>query len=337
MTLSVQDAAEFGFHFHGFRGWITPESRPALTQDAALATLPNAAVPAELAAYIDARVVDILTATRKAREIFKEVKKGDWTTSYAKFRQDEVTGATEPYSDYAQSRVSGTNTNHIVRENYLFQTTISYGDLETELSSLARINLAASKQAAAARVMDIDSNRFYLRGVAGKRIYGLLNDPTLAAPIAPLPTGTGSSPLWARKTTRQRYEDVLALFQELAQSCQGHVDKDTPLKLVLSPALGVELAEATDFNVSVQDMLSKYFSNMKIITLPEMANPDSGETMMLIATEVQGMPTGELAYSEKVRAHRIIPDMSSMRQKWSGGTYGALIYLPFALVQMRGM
>ncbi|MEG2172368.1 MAG: DUF2184 domain-containing protein [Desulfovibrionaceae bacterium] len=337
MSLTAQQAAVFGFIFPSHRGWITPSTMAHIAQDAALVTMPNAAVPAELAAYIDPRVIDILTAPLKAREVFTEVKKGDWTTPYAKFRVDEITGSTEAYSDYGQSSMSGTNSNWLTRENYLFQTMIKYGDLETEVSAVAKINLASKKQQAAARVIDIDSNRFYLRGVAGKKIFGLLNDPSLAAPMAPLPTGTGNSPLWNNKTTKQRYEDILALFQSLVTASQGYVDKDTKLKLVMSPQLAVDLASATDFNISVQDMLDKYFKNLTIITVPEMHNATTGETMMIIADEVQGMQTGELGFSEKVRAHRVIPDVSSMRQKWSSGTYGALIYLPFAIQQMRGM
>lgn len=337
MRLTAQQAAVYGFIFPGLREWITPENMPRIAQDSALVTMPNAAVPAELAAYIDPRVIEILTAPRKAREVFHEVKKGDWTTPYAKFRADEMMGGTEAYSDHGQSRTSGVNSNWLTRENYLYQTVISYGDLETEVSATAKINLAAAKQAAAARVIDVDANRFYLRGVAGKRIYGLLNDPSLAAPLAPLPTGANNSPLWQNKTTKQRYGDILALFQTLVAASQGHVDKDTSLKLVMSPQLAVDLAEATDFNVSVQDMLNKYFRSLTIITVPEMYDAGTGETMMMIANEVLGMPTGELGFSEKIRAHRVVADVSSMRQKWSSGTYGALIYLPFAIQQMRGM
>lgn len=337
MNLNNQQAAQYGFIFPGFRDWITQDSLPRIAQDSALITQSNSAVPAELAAYIDPKVIEILTSPLKAREVFGEVKKGDWTTPYAKFRVDEMTGSTEPYSDYGQSRTAGVNSNWVNRENYLFQTMISYGDLETEVSATAKINLAADKQRAAARIIDIDCNRFYLRGVAGKKIYGLLNDPSLSAPLAPLPVGSGSSPLWEKKTTKQRYEDILFLFQQLVTTTQGYVDKDNSLKLIMSPQLAVDLASATDYNVSVQDMLDKYFRNLTIVTVPEMYDASTGETMMLIADEVQGMKSGELAFSEKVRAHRVIADLSSMRQKWSSGTYGAIIYLPFAIVQMRGM
>lgn len=336
--LTAQQAALYGFHFGtGFRDWITTDAMPRLARDAALITTPNTTVPAEFLAYIDPMVIDILTAPRKAREIFPEIKKGDWTTAYAKFRANELTGTTQPYTDYGQSGMSGVNYNWITREQYLFQTVIQYGDLEEAVTSAAKISLAADKQRAAANTIDLDANRFYLQGVAGKQIYGLLNEPSLIAPIAPAATGAGGSVLWADKSTQQIYDDIRALFARLVTQSRGWVDQNTPLTLAMSPDLAVALGKATDFNVSVQDMLDKFFRNLTIVTLPELSSATTGETMLLIAREVRGMKTGELGYSEKLRAGRVIPALSSFSQKWTAGTYGAIIYLPFAIAQMRGM
>lgn len=337
MKLTAQQAAAFGFIFPGHRGWITPETHSRIAIDAALVTMPNSAVPADLLAYIDPEVIDILTAPLMAREIYNEVRKGTWTTSFARFRINEVTGKTGPYSDKGKGPTSGSNNNWVVRENYLFETVIEIGDLEADISAEAKINLMADKQKAAARVLDIDANKFYLRGVAGKRIYGALNDPSLPAPIAPQPTGTSNSILWANKTTKQRYEDILFLFQNLVTATKGLVSKDSPLKLVMSPQLAVDLASATDFNVSVQDMLDKYFRKLEIVTVPELYDASTGETMQLIATEVLGQRTGELAYSEKVRTFPPVRGLSGMEQKWCAGTEGAIIRRPVAIQQMRGM
>ena len=285
--------------------WATPENRARIAQDAALITTPNTTVPAELLAYIDPMVIEILTAPRRAREIFGEEKKGDWTTPYMKWRVDEMTGKTEPYSDYANGTTSGVNSEWQTRVQYVFQTSITYGDFEVDMSSTAKVNLAASKQRAAANVIDIDQNRFYLLGVAGKEIYGILNDPNLPAAITAGATGTGGSTKWADKTTVQIYNDVLALFAQLSEQSSGLIDKDTPLKLCLSPELAVRLGAATDFNVSVLDMLKRYFTRIDIVTVPELHSMTAGETMFLIAPEVNGQRSGTLAFGE-----RCVPDAS---------------------------
>lgn len=337
MTPTFEQAAAFGFVFPGARMWASRENMARIAQDAALITTPNTTVPAEFLAYIDPMVIEILTAPRRAREIFSEEKKGDWTTPYAKWRMDEITGSTQPYSDYANGTTSGVNSEWQTRPQYVFQTSITYGDLEVAMSSAVKVNLAASKQRAAARVIDIDQNRFYLLGVAGREIYGILNDPNLPASIPAGATGTGGSTKWADKTTTQIYNDILALFAQLTEQTQGLIDRDTPLKLCLSPEMSVRLGAATDFNVSVLDMLKKYFSRLDIVVLPELHSATAGETVLLVAPEVAGQKTGLLAFGEKIRAGRIVPDMSSFRQKFIGSTYGGIVLQPYAFASMTGM
>lgn len=340
-NISFQEAERYGFVFPGAREWITPENMPKIAQDAALITTPNTTVPAYLSAYIDPKVVEILTAPRKAREIFDEVKKGDWATPFAQFHMMEMTGVTEPYSDYGQAGTSGVNYEWAYRKQYIFQTLIQYGDLEQAVTAAAKINIAADKQRSAANIIDVEANRFDLLGVAGLEIYGALNDPNLLAAITPIPVtppgGSTTSVKWADKSTKQIYEDVLKLYRQLVSQAGGWIDQDTLLTLAMSPELSVYLGTATDFNVSVQDMLNRYFRNLRIVTLPELSSATAGETMMMIAREVQGQRTGELAFGEKIRAGRIVPDVSSYKQKYSSSTYGAIIYLPFAIAQMTGM
>lgn len=333
---SFSEMSALGFHFPGATAWIDNNVKQ-LAMDAALVTTPNTTVPVEFTAYIDPVVVEILTAPRRAREIFAEEKKGDWTTAYDKWRTDEITGKTEPYSDYANGTTSGVNSQWNVRKQYLFQTSITYGDFEVELASTAKINLASDKQRSAAQIIDTDANKFYLLGVAGQEIYGILNDPNLPAAITAAATGTGSSTKWETKTTVQIYNDLLALFAELSEQSNGLINNDTPLKLVLSPYVNRFLGAATDFNVSVQDMIRKFLPNLEIVVLPEVHSLTAGETVMLIATEVNGMATGVLAYGDKLRAGRLVPSESSFSQKFVGTTYGGIVRMPFAFASMTGI
>lgn len=166
------------------RGILANDSIDQLANDAAMVTAANSGVPVEFTSYIDPMVIPILTATRGAREIFGEAKKGDWTTSYARFQTSEITGEVEAYTDYGQGGASDVNPTFPVRTQYIYQTNIRYGDREVDVASRARLQLAADKQRAAATVIDIASNKFALYGVAGLEIYGLLNDPNLPAAVS---------------------------------------------------------------------------------------------------------------------------------------------------------
>lgn len=340
MQLDIHDLKDYGFDFsaQGAVGFTPPRSEMAarLAADAALITAPNSGVPVEMTAYLSPDVVEIMTRPRRARELAQEVKKGDWTTSYAKWRITEPVGRTQPYSDFAQGGTADVNNEFALREQYLFQTTIKYGDYETAVSSVARINLAADKQKAAANVIDIDYNKFALLGVEGREIYGLLNDPNLPDSITP-ETGASGSALWQNKETKEIYADILKLFSELSSQSSGLIDYDSPLVLALSPQQSVYLGAATDFNVSVVDMLQKNFRHLEIKTVPELSTLNSGETVMLFAREISGQRTSEIGYSIKVMAGRVVPELSSLRQKWVSSTYGGIIYMPFAFASMVGV
>lgn len=318
------------------RGILANDSIDQLANDAAMVTAANSGVPVEFTSYIDPMVIPILTATRGAREIFGEAKKGDWTTSYARFQTSEITGEVEAYTDYGQGGASDVNPTFPVRTQYIYQTNIRYGDREVDVASRARLQLAADKQRAAATVIDIASNKFALYGVAGLEIYGLLNDPNLPAAVTPLPNAD-SKTLWAEKSTKEIYEDVLYLFSKMANRGAGHIDANTELVLATSPATQVQLGKATDFNISARQMLETYFPRIRFVALPELATATSGISILLVAPTIEGLPTAQIGFSEKFRAMRLIPESSSFHQKFVGSSYGTIIYRPFAIGKMTGV
>lgn len=318
------------------RGILANDSIDQLANDAAMVTAANSGVPVEFTSYIDPMVIPILTATRGVREIFGEAKKGDWTTSYARFQTSEITGEVEAYTDYGQGGASDVNPTFPVRTQYIYQTNIRYGDREVDVASRARLQLAADKQRAAATVIDIASNKFALYGVAGLEIYGLLNDPNLPAVVSPL-SNAASETLWAEKSTKEIYEDVLYLFGKMADRGAGHIDANTELVLATSPATQVQLGKATDFNISARQMLETYFPKIRFVALPELATATSGTSILLVAPTIEGLPTAQIGFSEKFRAMRLIPESSSFHQKFVGSSYGTIIYRPFAIGKMTGV
>lgn len=318
------------------RGILANDSIDQLANDAAMVTAANSGVPVEFTSYIDPMVIPILTATRGAREIFGEAKKGDWTTSYARFQTSEITGEVEAYTDYGQGGASDVNPTFPVRTQYIYQTNIRYGDREVDVASRARLQLAADKQRAAATVIDIASNKFALYGVAGLEIYGLLNDPNLPADVSPQPNADEKT-LWADKSTKEIYEDVLYLFGKMAERGAGHIDANTELVLATSPATQVQLGKATDFNISARQMLETYFPKIRFVVLPELAKATGGTSILLVAPTIEGLPTAQIGFSEKFRAMRLIPESSSFHQKFVGSSYGTIIYRPFAIGTMTGV
>lgn len=307
----------------------------AMAMDAALLTTPNSGVPVELLTYFDNRAIEVLTAKRTATKIFKEVRKGDWTTPYAKFRMIENTGYTQPYSDYADNGKSGVNYNFPVRENYLFETVIKYGDLETDMAAKAKASYVADNQRAAATTIAIDTNRFYFNGVSGLNNYGILNQPNLPSAIVAA-TGAGGYATWSTKTGTEIYNDIVALYSDMASRAQGNIDKTSQFKLIVGPTSDAELNRLNAFGTeTVAALIKRNFPNLEIVVAPEY--DDSTKKIQLIAVEVDGVPTGECAFSEKLLAGRVVPFLSHFAQKFKAGVYGTVIYRPVFVSTMTGI
>ena len=198
----------------------------------------------------------------------------------------------------------------------------------------AKIDLFAEKQKSAALLLEIAFNKYAFYGVSGVGIYGLLNDPNLNADETPT-TGVGGN-TWALKTADEIMADFAKMFSKLYERSNGWNDDSTATKLVIAPSCLAELNKVNAFGVSVKKMLADTYPNMTIVSAPEMAT-GNGNLAMILAEEIEGQPVVEFGYTEKYKAHRIIRESSSMHQKISAGTYGAIVYYPFAIVTMLGV
>lgn len=303
----------------------------AMDAQPTLVTQGNAGIPQFLTNYLDPRFIRILVSPMNASKIAGgETKKGSWTTKTAQFQLVESTGEVSSYGDYSTNGVSKSNYNWPSRQSYLFQTITQWGELELETAGEAKINYAADQNVASALTLMKFSNLTYFRGVAGLENYGLLNDPNLPAPIAP------TSGIWPSESSDVIYSDIQTLFAQLVTQSNGLVNEETPMVLALSPGRASNLAKTNQYNVNVIDQIKKNYPNLRIVTAVEYATT-AGQLMQLIAEEIDGVKTVECGFNEKMRAHPVVVDLSSWKQKKTSGTWGAIIYRTFLIAQMLGI
>lgn len=316
-----------------------------------LSTTPNAAIPAFLTTMVDPQVFKILFAPTNAAKILGEVRKGSWTDQTTMFPMVEHTGEVASYGDHSENGRAGANTSFPQRQSYLYQTIVEYGELELERAGLAKINYVSELDASAATTMNRFQNLSYFYGVSGLQNYGLLNDPNLSASLSPATKASpASGNTWFNSsapncTANEVYNDILALFTALVTQSGGLVDAETAMVLAMSPVSHVALSFTNSFGLTAMDMLKKSYPNIRIETavqygVKSAANPQGvtgGNLMQLIATNVEGQETGYCSFNEKMRSHPIIRQLSSYRQKRTGGTWGAVIRQPFAITSMLGI
>lgn len=347
-----------GIVFDGFDARLLPDGKKyrdivGLAQDGGLmamdaayplVTTANSGIPAMLSTYIDPNLIEVLVAPMKAAEAAGgEVKKGDWTTRTAMFPVIESTGEVTSYGDFNNSGSAGANFQFPQRQSYHFQTVTQWGERELADAGLAKVDWAARLNIASALALNKYQNKTYLFGVSGLQNYGMLNDPSLPADIVPN-TKTAGGTAWIlpsgqiNATNLEILQDVQKLFFTMQARANGLLDVDSKMTMIMSPQTSVAMtvANGTVTTVTAWDLIHKAFPNLVLKTVPEYATA-GGQKMQLVLDEYEGQRTWDPAFTEKMRAHPIILEMSAFKQKKSAGTWGTIVFRPLFVGSMLGL
>lgn len=317
-----------------------------------LSTDPNAALPWMLTSAVDPEIVRVLFSPLEFAEIAGERKAGVWTNQTWFFPYVETTGEVSSYGDYANNGRAGANFNFPQLQSYLFQTILQYGELQVDRAGLMKINWVSELGLAAADLLNRFQNLTYAYGVQDLQNYGLLNNPFLSAALTPAIKAWGGTG-WFNNgapaaTANEVYNDVVALVTQLVAQTNGALGsaKKVKMTLALSPNSEIALTFTNSFGINVGDLLKKNYPLLEVKTAPQYGqqtstNPQgfstAGNYMQLIAENVQRQTVCYCAYNEKLRAHKIVPDLSSWKQKQTSGSWGTVIRTPAGLVQMIGV
>ncbi|WP_346827291.1 DUF2184 domain-containing protein [Serratia inhibens] len=311
----------------------------ALAMDAqpTMVTATNSGIPAYFTNYVDPDLIRVLVTPMKAAQIYGEVKKGDWTTLTAQFPIVESTGEVSSYGDYNNNGMVSANVNWVPRQSYHYQTHTRWGERELDMYGAARIGYAAELNVASALVLNKFQNKSYFYGIAGLQNYGALNDPNLQPSVTPAATGTSGGITWDTKDGQAVYDDIAGrLWKQLVAQTKGLVERTDRIKLGMSPTAEVNLTKTNMYNVNVSDLLKKNFPNLTIETAVEYSTT-AGEIVQMVAERLGEQDTTYAAFTEKMRAHAVVTEESSWKQKKSGGTWGTIIRQPLAIATMLGV
>ena len=329
---------------------------PGLGLDAAnglpgpLSTDPNAALPWMLTSAIDPEIIRILFSPLEFADILGERKAGTWTNQTWFFPYVESTGEVSTYDDFVNNGRAGANFNFPQLQSYLFQTILQYGELQVDRAGLAKINWVSELGLAAADLLNRYQNITYAYGVQDLQNYGILNNPNLSASLTPALKAWGGTGWFDNgspaATANEVYNDIVALVTQLVSQTNGVLNIKSPMTLALSPQSEIALTFTNSFGVNVEALLKKNYPAMEVKTAPQYGtqtttNPQgysaAGNFIQLIAKAVQRQTVAYAAYNEKLRAHKIVPDLSSWKQKQTSGSWGTVLRTPAGLASMIGI
>ncbi len=301
----------------------------AATLTPTLVGTPNSGIPNYLTTYVDPKVIEVNVAPMAAAELIGESKKGDWTTLVAAFIQAEPTTRVATYGDYSSDGSSDANINYPQRQSYFFQTWTRWGERQLEMAGAGRVDLASQLNYASALGLAKFLNASYLFGVAGLQNYGLTNDPRLPTPVA-----AGAS--WATATPDVIFNSLVAMFKLLASQSNGIIKQTDELRVGLDPTALADMNNVNTYGLSAAKLIKDAFPRMEFVMIPEF-NTASGRLVQLWAPKVEGQEVATCGFTEKMRAHAVERYSSYFRQKKSAGTWGAVIFKPFACTQQLGV
>lgn len=309
----------------------------AMDAQPALVTTVNAGIPAFLANILDPQVVNVILAPLLAAEVVGgETKKGDWTTQSLMMPMAEPTGTVVTYGDYDNGGMVDANIDWVSRQPWNYQTIKTVGEKELAQWGLAAIDMNGQKDAAVARTFAQIQNFTYFYGVSGLQNYGLLNDPSLPAAITPV-TKTGGGTTWPNGTAEEIYKDFIKLFNQLNSQMGGNVQMTDEIVVALSTTRMAYLQTISALTlIAVSVAIKAAFPNLRFVTAPQY-NTGSGELMQMWIPNYQGIQSAWCGFTEKMRGHPIVQQLSAWAQKFSGGTWGAVIRRPVCCAQMIGI
>lgn len=325
-----------------------------MAMDAAAGTLvtdPNSALPSMLTTAIDPDVIRVVFAPLAMAKILGgERKAGDWLEETRIFPVVEETGEVSSYDDFSNNGRSGINFNYPAFQSYLYQTFIAYGERETERAGLMRINYVSELTGAASSLLNRFGNQAYAFGIVGLQNYGLINNPYLSAYLSPAIKAWGGT-TWFNNgspaaTANEVYNDILAVVEQIISQTNGAVDMDADMTLALSPQSQLAMKFTNSFGVSVAGLLKEGFPNMKIMPAPQYGQQTSannvgystvGNVFQVIVDKIDNQKVAYPAFNEKLRAHKLIPEPSSWKQKMTSGVWGTITRMPIGIAGMIGV
>ena len=315
-----------------------------------LSTDPNASLPWMLTTSIDPEIIRIVFTPLEFADILGERKAGVWTNQTWMFPYVESTGEVSTYDDFVNNGRAGANFNFPQLQSYLFQTILSYGELQIDRAGLAKINWVSELGLAAADLLNRYQNLSYAFGIQELQNYGLLNNPNLSAALTPATKAWGGTS-WFNNgapaaTANEVYNDLIALVTQMVSQTNGAWDINSECTLAMSPQSQIAMTFANSFGVFVRDLLKEGYPKMKIKIAPQYGTQSSnnpqgysaaGNFIQLIADNLQRQTVAYCAYNEKLRMHKIVPELSAWKQKQTSGTWGSVIRTPAAITSMLGV
>lgn len=347
-NFGVKDAEAMGFSFdsaalaQGFEKEIAEYKKsPEYAKDAAL-NLGGANIDAlgQFFLHFFDKDINALYQGRTATQAFGVTQAGDWTTEALVFKTRELTGGVGLYDDWSRPLLANYNYGWLTRDTIRVEYGLEVTKLEEAVAGVMRRNAAKDKHDAIVLRDAMFMNDFFWNGYSadGKKLYGVLNDPALAARVEDLPTDFSATN--TDLTVDEVIKGLRLIKQQMVDDLQGNVDIDAaPVRLCFPNKFQTSLTIPNSVTgYTGRKWLDENWKNAEITFHPELdsTNVDSAGSVPACIAYVRnvpdvGMDTVNLFTTSKLRLVGAIPTLKGREEAYSSSVAGALIACPLAI------
>lgn len=223
---------------------------------------------------------------------------GDWSDETLNVKVSEPVGKAERYGDYTNVPLANFKTDFEVRQVVRFEQGLKMAPLEQARYSKIDIDGLEEKRRAIAESLDYSRNMVGMRGIAGTRTYGLLNDPNLSAVRT-------TSINWLTATHAQLVSEFTALYGILETQMGKSLRDDAQLVFVLPTGyraiMNVENSLATR---TFGDWLKVNYPNLRVEYAPSFKGASAaGEDIgYLIAENIANLDASNINGATLIQA-----------------------------------
>lgn len=296
------------------------------------------------------KFIEAITRKTVFDKISSNFQQGIFGTTNIKIPALSSQGNYALYSDYGSQGNTGMNLNWVDRQIVDFERTLNYGDKAVAQMGAAKIDYINRLRTSLMDGIRLHQDAIGFYGYNNNmQIHGLLNDPSLNPTInAGIKAGgqTGATTLWAYGTFDEIVSDVRRLVTTIISRAGGNVDTETPMSLLLAPAVYGYITQISAYSKSVVEQLKALFPNMEIIQAPLLQGTSSGSLpigsgtpnqAVLIVNKIKGENTILNSFVTLYNSHGVIRSASSNSEKISYSLGGAVIVMPIGVQIMTGV
>lgn len=304
-------------------------------------TTPSNVTPVQFAQFWLTNIIKTLTRGRSLDKVVGRTVVGTWETEQIVATILERIGQPGLYGDFTKAPLANWNLNFEVRDNVRFEMGIQVGKLEELRASQMRMsayNMKKDSMAEAFAILMNDVGWFGYRNdhsspavVSGttKKVYGLLNDPSVVAEAL-------TGPWTQRSTTEVSMDaivtDIQGMVTDAVTRLNGNYDPETDAAtLALPNTQYVQLGKINTYGISARDWLAKTYPKVRLVSCAELNGAISNKDVALfIVDSVQNDTSVQQLVTSALRLVGIQPMAKGSYEVYSCSTAGSLVRYPLA-------